>query len=412
MPDVQQDLIIIGGGIVGLATALEAVYRFPGIRLLILEKEDRIAAHQSGHNSGVIHSGVYYKPGSIKARTCVEGGAAMIAFCRRHAIPFEVCGKMIVATSQEELPRLDELFRRGKANGVRNLTLLGPEQMREIEPYATGLRALYVPGTGITDYALVTEKYAEIIAGRGTEVRTGAEVTGIQRRNGYTVLETTTGPFSAKYVINCAGLHSDRISQMAGANTEVRIVPFRGEYYEVVPERRHLVKGLIYPVADPRFPFLGVHFTRKVNGGVEAGPNAVFAFRREGYSHWDFNLGETLNALSYGGFWRMARRYWRTGLREMHRSFSKRAFVRALQKLVPELQASDIRPAGSGVRAQALSPNGTLVDDFRFIRTEGMIHVVNVPSPAATASLPIGRTIVDMLASAFDIASPKIHSKR
>ncbi len=412
MPDVQQDLIIIGGGIVGLATALEAVYRFPGIRLLILEKEDRIAAHQSGHNSGVIHSGVYYKPGSIKARTCVEGGAAMIAFCRRHAIPFEVCGKMIVATSQEELPRLDELFRRGKANGVRNLTLLGPEQMREIEPYATGLRALYVPGTGITDYALVTEKYAEIIAGRGAEVRTGAEVTGIQRRNGYTVLETTTGPFSAKYVINCAGLHSDRISQMAGANTEVRIVPFRGEYYEVVPERRHLVKGLIYPVADPRFPFLGVHFTRKVNGGVEAGPNAVFAFRREGYSHWDFNLGETLNALSYGGFWRMARRYWRTGLREMHRSFSKRAFVRALQKLVPELQASDIRPAGSGVRAQALSPNGTLVDDFRFIRTEGMIHVVNVPSPAATASLPIGRTIVDMLASAFDIASPKIHSKR
>ncbi|HEY3245342.1 MAG TPA: L-2-hydroxyglutarate oxidase, partial [Phycisphaerae bacterium] len=386
MPDSSYDLIVIGGGIIGLATALEAVQRFPGLRLLVLEKETRLAAHQTGHNSGVIHSGIYYKPGSIKARTCVQGGAAMAAFCRRHEVPLEVCGKVVVATDESELPRLEELYRRGTANGVPGLAMIGPERLREIEPHSRGIRALHVPGTGITDYALVAAKYAEIIESGGGEIRTSAEVVGL-RPVGDTVVETTAGAFGAKYVINCAGLHSDRVSRMAGADIALKIVPFRGEYYEIVPEKHHLVNGLVYPVADPRFPFLGVHFTRRIHGGVEAGPNAVLAFKREGYGKADVNLTDTLETLSYPGFWRMTRKYWRSGMGEFYRSFSKPAFVRALQKLLPELTETDITPGGAGVRAQALDRDGRLVDDFRFIHTERMVHVCNVPSPAATASI-------------------------
>ncbi len=401
MPDQRFDALIIGGGIVGLATARECAMRFPRLRLLVVEKEDRVAAHQSGRNSGVIHSGIYYRPGSLKAQMCVEGAAAMVRFCREHGIPHEVCGKVVVATEERELPALEELYRRGTANGVANLALVGPERLREIEPHAAGLRALHVPGTGITDYAAVAAKYAEMVAAAGGEVRTGARVTGIVRRSGETVAETTAGAFTTSWLVNCAGLHRDRISRMAGVQTDLIVVPFRGEYYKLAPERETMVKGLIYPVADPRLPFLGVHLTRLVRGGVEAGPNAVLAFRREGYRKTDFSLADTLTTFTHPGFWRLAGKYWRSGLAEFRRSLSKRAFLRALQKLLPELRLEDLRPGGAGVRAQALEPSGALVDDFRFTATDGMIHVWNVPSPAATASLVVGRKIVDLMAEAF-----------
>ena len=391
------DLVIIGGGIIGLATAMEAARRFPNWRIVVIEKENRVAAHQTGHNSGVIHSGIYYKPGSLKARTCVEGGAAMVAFCREHGIPYEICGKVVVATREDELAALEELYRRGSANGVPSLAMIGPEPLREIEPHSAGICALRVPGAGITDYTAVAGKYAEIVAAGGGEVRTRTEATGIIRRSGETIVETTQGALAARTVINCAGLHSDRIARLAGAQTDLRIVPFRGEYYEIAPERASLVKALIYPVPDPTFPFLGVHFTRGIHGGIEAGPNAVLAFRREGYRKTDFSITDTLATFAFPGFWRMARKYWRSGLEEYYRSLSKRAFVRALQRLVPEIQEADLRPGGAGVRAQALDRTGKLLDDFHIVRTDNVIHVLNVPSPAATASIVIGRRIVDLL---------------
>ena len=397
----QFDVIIIGGGIIGLSTAMAFGKRNPRVRLLIVEKEDRIATHQTGHNSGVIHSGLYYKPGSLKARTCVEGAAAMVAFCREHAIPHEICGKVVVATREDELPALEELHRRGMANGVPNLSVLGPEQLREIEPHSTGLRALRVPGTAITDYVAVAEKYASIVAASGGTILTGAEVVGFVCRSGETVVETTKGEYSVGTVINCAGLHSDRIARLAaksaGYASDLMIVPFRGEYYEIIPERWGLVKGLIYPVPNPKFPFLGVHFTRRVRGGVEAGPNAVLALRREGYRKTDFRFSEAMATVTFPGFWRMARKYWQEGIQEYYRSLSKKAFVRALQRLLPELGNADLRPGGSGVRAQALDRSGKLLDDFQIIRSDGMIHVLNVPSPAATASLIIGQRIVEMV---------------
>jgi len=369
----------------------------PRWRIVVIEKENRVAAHQTGHNSGVIHSGIYYKPGSLKAKTCVEGGAAMVAFCREHGIPYQICGKVVVATQEEELPALEELYRRGSANGVPSLAMIGPEPLREIEPHSAGIRALRVPGAGITDYIAVAGKFAEIVAAGGGEVRTRTEATGITRRRGETIVETTKGAVSARTVINCAGLHSDRIARLAGAQTDLRIVPFRGEYYEIAPERASLVKALIYPVPDPSFPFLGVHFTRRIHGGIEAGPNAVLAFRREGYRKTDFSISDTLATFAFPGFWRMARKYWRSGLEEYYRSLSKRAFVRALQRLVPEIQEADLRPGGAGVRAQALDRTGKLLDDFHIVRTDNVIHVLNVPSPAATASIVIGRRIVDLL---------------
>jgi len=400
MVDSRCNVIVIGAGVVGLGVALEITRRYPHLKLLVLEKEDKVARHASGHNSGVIHSGVYYKPGSLKARLCVSGAAAMVEFCRTHNIPHNVCGKVIVAKSAEELPALEELHRRGHANGLMGLRMVGPEELREIEPYACGIKALVVPSTGITDYVQVCEKYAQLISARGGAVLTSAVVKGIRNSPNEIVLETSRGAFSASALINCAGLYSDRICRMAGDNPGVMIIPFRGEYYDLVPERASLVRTLIYPVPDPRFPFLGVHFTRRVNGRVDAGPNAVFALAREGYRHSDINLLDLASSLSYSGFWGMARRHWRNGLEEWHRSLSKPAFVRALQALLPEITADDLVPGGSGVRAQAVKPDGTLVDDFHFSLSGKRLHVLNVPSPAATASIAIGKAIVDA-ASAF-----------
>jgi L-2-hydroxyglutarate oxidase LhgO len=401
MSNRRYDVVIVGGGIVGLSVALEITRRFPRLSLLLLEKEDRVARHQSGHNSGVIHSGIYYKPGSLKARLCVEGAGAMLQFCREHGIPHQICGKVIVATAEEEFPRLEELRRRGEANGVAGVQAIGPEQLREIEPHARGLRALFVPSTGITDYAAVCGKCAELIRAQGGTIALSTPVTKLRSLSGDVVVETNGPAFSAANLINCAGLHSDRICRLAGEKPDVNIIPFRGEYYDLVPERASLVRSLIYPIPDPQFPFLGVHFTRRIDGSVDAGPNAVFAFRREGYRRTDFNLSEFAGALTFPGFWRMAAGNWKSGLAEFQRSFSKQTFVRALQRLLPELREEDLVPGGAGVRAQAVKRDGTLVDDFLFVPSGKMLHVLNVPSPAATASIPIGRAIADMAAQSF-----------
>lgn len=393
--DLKVDLVIIGGGIVGLATALEAVRRNRGVA--VLEKESEIARHQTGHNSGVIHSGIYYKPGSLKAKNCVAGAAAMVGFCREHNIPFDICGKVVVATSESELQGLQELMRRGTDNGVPSLTMIDKDRLREMEPHCTGIAALHVPGTGITDYSAVARKYAKLIEAGGGQIFTQCEVRGINRNPQAIVIETERAVVHGNFAINCAGLQSDRVMRLAGDTQGLKIVPFRGEYYEIVRDRRQLVHSLIYPVADPRFPFLGVHFTRRITGGIEAGPNAVLALKREGYRKTDFNVKDALETATFPGFWRMAAKYWWSGFGEYYRSLNKQAFTRALQKLVPEIQASDLEPAGSGVRAQALDGRGKLLDDFCIVRSERMIHVCNVPSPAATASLIIGKQIVDML---------------
>jgi len=381
--------------VVGLGVALEITRRLPRLRLLVLEKEDRVARHQSGHNSGVIHSGVYYKPGSMKARLCVTGAAAMVEFCREHGVAHEICGKVIVATHSDELAGLEELRRRGVENGLSGLRLIEPEELRDIEPHATGLQALVVPSTGITDYAAVCRKYAELISAGGGTVLTSAAATGIRRGAGEIVVESSKGAFSTTALINCAGLFADRISRMAGDDPGVMIIPFRGEYYDLVPERASLVRALIYPVPDPRFPFLGVHFTRRISGKVDAGPNAVLALAREGYRHSDISVRDLASSVTFPGFWRMARKHWRSGLDEWHRSLSKNAFVRALQRLLPDVTEKDLVSGGSGVRAQALMPDGALVDDFLFVPSGKVLHVLNVPSPAATASIAIGKAIVD-----------------
>jgi L-2-hydroxyglutarate oxidase LhgO len=402
------DIAVIGGGIVGLSFAMQASEQFPRLRVLVLEKEAGVARHQTGHNSGVIHSGVYYKPGSLKARLCVAGAKEMVGFCSQHAIPYEICGKVIVATNPEESVRLDDLLARAVANGLEGLRMLSREAMLEVEPHAGGLRAIHVPSTGITDYAAVTAKYAEIAAARGVEVRTEAGVAGFgsDRRSGAdansgtvrdVVVRTHAGDFSARYVVNCAGLYSDRVARMAGDDPGIMIVPFRGEYYDLAPARQNLVRGLIYPVPDPRYPFLGVHFTRRIHGTVDAGPNAVLAFRREGYRWRDINLGEALEVARDKGFQIMARREWKNGLAEFRRSLRKREFVASCQRLLPDVRMEDMSPGGAGVRAQAVGPDGALVDDFKFVSRERFLHVLNVPSPAATASLPIGREILKMV---------------
>jgi (S)-2-hydroxyglutarate dehydrogenase len=402
MQDELCDVAIIGAGIVGLAVGLQLIRQNPDLKVLVLEKEREVAAHQTGHNSGVIHSGMYYKPGSLKARLCVEGAAAMVKFCREHEIPHEICGKVIVATSEQELPQLEEILRRGRANGVVNLRELTAEQILEIEPYAAGIRGIHVPGTGITDFRMVAQKYAELILQCGGNVLTSAEVTRIVSKSDEIVLETAARAVHAHHVVNCAGLRSDRIAAMAGASLGLRIVPFRGEYYEVAPAKCHLIRGLIYPVPDPRFPFLGVHFTKRIHGGVEAGPNAVLAFKREGYTRTSFDFADTASMACFGGFWKLASRYWRMGFEEFSRSWSKHAFTVALQKLVPELSSSDIQAGGSGVRAQAVDKSGKLLDDFHFVYQNRILHVCNVPSPAATASLVIGREIVSTLSRTDD----------
>jgi L-2-hydroxyglutarate oxidase len=394
-------LVVIGGGIVGLATAHRFLERFPGEKVVVLEKEARVGEHQTGHNSGVLHSGIYYKPGSLKAANCIRGKRWMEEFCARESIPFETCGKVIVAVDASEVPRLEALHERGKANGIA-CELVGTERLGELEPAAAGVRALHVPGTGIVDYRAVCERLVKKISEAGGRVVTSARVVGVVERSSEVTVRSTAGDFGAATVVNCAGLHSDRVLQRSGGERPARIVPFRGEYWDLAPEARSLVRNLIYPVPDPSFPFLGVHFTRSIHGGVECGPNAVLAFAREGYTKARVSAADLWDVVTYRGFWKLAKKYGHTGAGEMWRSFSKAAFVRALQRLVPSIQAKDLTRAPAGVRAQALAPDGALVDDF-LIQVEGrVVHVLNAPSPAATSSLSIGESIVDRIASDFD----------
>ena len=389
------DIAIVGGGIVGLATARELLRRNPTRSLILLEKEADIAQHQTGHNSGVIHSGIYYAPGSLKARLCVSGAAAMMRYCDEHGIKWERCGKVIVATEESELPRLDILHQRGIANEVPGLRIIEQDELREIEPHVRGIRALWSPNTGIVDYGQVARAYAAEIEELNGEIRTSHEVRGIERRADGTTLTTSGGDVHAKFVITCAGAWSDRVSAMTGAGRSPRVVPFRGDYYILNPARRHLVRSNIYPVPDPDFPFLGVHFTPRMNGDIWLGPNAVLAFSRSGYRFRDVSPGDMREYLAFGGFRRFARKHWRTGIDEMARDLSRKRFLASLQKFIPELTAADLLPGPSGVRAQALSDDGSLVDDFVLDRGIGVLHVRNAPSPAATSSLMIGNYISD-----------------
>jgi (S)-2-hydroxyglutarate dehydrogenase len=387
------DYAVIGGGIVGLSTAMQLAQQYPHARILMLEKEASPAQHQTGRNSGVIHSGIYYKPGSYKARFARAGSSSMVDFCREHDIPHEVCGKVIVATQEKERQGLDNLFQRGRQNGLP-VRKISPQELNEIEPHVRCVAGIHVPTTGITNYRKVSQKYLELFLERGGQVLFENEVRQITDRGRTYLTETTRGEFEAKFLINCAGLFSDRITRLAGKEPGVKIVPFRGEYYELAPSKRHLVKTLIYPVPNPDFPFLGVHFTRMIDGSVHCGPNAVLAFKREGYKKTDFNLRDFCETMSYRGFWKLARRNFGEGMKEIHRSVSKAAFVHSLQQLIPEVQASDLVPCEAGVRAQALLKDGSLVDDFLIVREQKALHVCNAPSPGATASLEIGKAIV------------------
>lgn len=393
---------IVGGGIVGLATARQLLLRYPRVNVLVLEKESGPARHQTGNNSGVLHCGLYYKPGSRKARLAVQGIRRMVEFCEQQNVPHEMCGKIVVATEQDEIPRLRALLERGTANGLQGLESLGPEQIREVEPHAAGLAAIRVPKEGIVDFTAVAEAMVSDIGAQGGDVRFSSEVTELKNSSGWR-LRTTSGEHEADFLINCAGLHCDHVSKMAGNRDSTQIVPFRGEYYKLKPERQGLVRNLIYPVPDPRFPFLGVHFTRLIHGGIEAGPNAVLAFAREGYRHSDFNLRDTIETLTYRGFWRFLLRYPSMCWQEFRRSFSKTLFHRSLQRLVPELEIGDLAEGGAGVRAQALSPSGELVQDFYFVKQNRALHVLNAPSPAATASLAIADEILDFAHDAIGV---------
>ncbi len=395
MLEQHYDIAIIGGGIVGLATAMELLERYPGLRLVVLEKEHELAQHQTGRNSGVIHSGIYYAPGSLKAKACVAGKARLLRFCDEHGVSYELCGKVIVATHEEELPGLEQLYQRGLANGVPGLEMIGPERLREIEPYAVGIKALFSPTTGIVDYGQVAQAYAREVTLHGGAILLDHEVSFIEQRNGRYRLSTPSAIVEARYVIGCAGLYADRVARLNGMLSTPQIVPFRGDYYVLQRERTDMVRGMIYPVPDPRFPFLGVHFTRRMNGDVWLGPNAVLAFAREGYRRFDISLGEVWETLRYRGFRRLALKYWRVGLEEMYRDFNKAAFLKALQRYVPDLRLADLLPGPAGVRAQALAPDGTLVDDFVVNHQGGQLHVRNAPSPAATSSLAIAEMIVD-----------------
>ncbi len=390
---MSREIFVIGGGVVGLAAAFRIGARFPAARVTVLEKEAEVCRHQSGNNSGVLHAGLYYKPGSLKARLAVNGIRQMVDFCRENEIPHEICGKLVVASSVEELPRLHALHEQGLQNGLRNLALLGPGQMREVEPHAAGVAALHVPEEGIVDYGRVCAALVARIQERGGRVITNAEVRRLRRGSNGWIATTTAGEYEIGFLVNCAGLHCDRVSQLAGERREVRIVPFRGEYYRIRPERQYLVRNLIYPVPDPKFPFLGVHFTRLIHGGVEAGPNAVLAFAREGYRKSDLNVRDLLDAVTYPGLWRFLMRYPRMCWEELRRSFSRRLFAESLGKLMPEIRVEDLATGGAGVRAQALTPSGDLVQDFYFVARPNALHVLNAPSPGATASLAIGDEI-------------------
>lgn len=390
---MQKDVIIVGGGIVGLATALKILERAPSLKVLLIEKEKELAKHQTGNNSGVIHSGLYYKPGSLKAKNCIRGYDLLVNFCKEHDIPFDLCGKIVVATEEKELPLLQTLYERGQQNGLTGLRMLTGEGLREYEPHVQGRAGFFVPQTGIVDYKVVAEKYGELIRKRGGEILLGEKVLKvIPERDGVTV-ETTGSTHQSRILVNCAGLYSDKVAKLASKDIDVTIIPFRGEYFKLKRERESLVKNLIYPVPDPNFPFLGVHFTRMMRGGVEAGPNAVLAFSREGYRKSDINIGELTETLRWPGFQKVAAKYWKIGLGEMYRSFSKSAFTKALQKLIPEIRESDLVEGGAGVRAQACDRTGGLVDDFLIYEEEKVVSVCNAPSPAATSSLSIGESV-------------------
>ena len=399
----MDDYAIIGGGIVGLATAVALGKRVPSARIIVIEKESALAAHQSGRNSGVIHAGIYYAPGSFKARFSRAGNLSMVAFCQEHGIKHEVCGKLIIATEQDELPRLEKLHQRGLQNELE-VRRIGPEEMKELEPNAAGIAAIHVAATGIVNYSQVCAKYAEIIRAQGGQLHLGARVNTIRHTGDGHVIETSQGEFQSRFLINCAGLHSDRVARMSGEEPQARIVPFRGEYYELKPGKRHLVRGLIYPVPNPDFPFLGVHCTRMIDGTVHLGPNAVLAFKREGYRKSDINLRDLADTLFYPGFWKLAAKNASEGMREVVRSSSKAAFTRSLQRLVPAIQADDIVPCKAGVRAQALRPDGALVDDFLIIQSARAVHVCNAPSPGATASLEIGNHVAGVVAGQLQAA--------
>lgn len=389
----RYDIIIIGGGIVGLATALQILRKDPRKRLLLLEKESSVARHQTGHNSGVLHSGIYYTPGSLKAKNCREGYTMMVKFCQDNDIPHEICGKVIVAANMQDLPQLQLLKDKGNANGLNGIRVMSREEIREVEPHVNGLQGLFVPQTGITDFTIVAERMKHLIMELGGIIRLNERVLGINENSKGVLVITDHNEYSGMVIISCAGLHSDRIARWTQKDLPLRIVPFRGEYYRIKNEKKHLVRNLVYPVPDPAFPFLGVHFTRMIDGGVEAGPNAVFAFAREGYQRTSFNMRDTLESLAWPGFQKIAMKYWRTGAGEFYRSFSKPAFTRALQKLVPEIQEDDLEEGGSGVRAQACDIAGNLLNDFFILEDKNIIHVCNAPSPAATSSLSIGHNI-------------------
>lgn len=400
---MNYDFTIVGAGIVGLSTAYKLTQAYPGARVLVLEKEDHVAAHQTGNNSGVIHSGIYYKPNSYRARNCVEGRHQLVDFCEQHGVAYEICGKVIVANEVDELPQLNKIFETGQVNQIEGIKKIDRKELREIEPYAEGIAAIHVPCSGIVDFTGVCEKLRELIEDGNGSVHFNCEVSNISQNGKGVTIQTGSGGYNSQYVINCAGLYSDRVAESAGIRNEIQIVPFRGEYFELKPEAEHMVQGLIYPMPNPAFPFLGVHFTKMVQGGVECGPNAVFAFKREGYDKLSFDLEETIETINFPGFWRLAKQHWRMGLDEYYRSFSKRAFVEGLKKLIPSIQASDLKAAPSGVRAMALTPEGEIVDDFKFATTEREIHVLNAPSPAATAGLAIGDEIVNRAGEAFNL---------
>lgn len=387
------DVTVIGGGIVGLATALQIQKQNPSLKILLIEKEKELARHQTGNNSGVIHSGLYYKPGSLKATNCIRGYHLLLDFCKENEIPYELCGKIVVATEEKELPLLQNLFDRGKQNGLEGFKKLSKDELKEYEPHVTGLEGFFVPQTGIVDYTKVALKYGEILQKNGATIKLGERVNDIKNAGNQLDVITDQSNYPSKLVINCAGLYSDKVARLTVKNLNVKIIPFRGEYYKLKKEKEYLVRNLIYPVPDPNFPFLGVHFTRMAKGGVEAGPNAVLAFQREGYKKSDINISELTESLLWPGFQKVAAKYWKTGFGEMYRSFSKTAFTKALQKLIPEIQESDLTEGGAGVRAQACSRDGGLVDDFLILEEKNVINVCNAPSPAATSSLAIGETV-------------------
>jgi L-2-hydroxyglutarate oxidase len=401
MVDKNYDLVVIGGGIIGLATAMRVTEEFPNIKVAVIEKEDQVAMHQTGHNSGVIHAGIYYAPGSQKANFCSTGGGLLREFCDKHHIKYDMCGKLIVATDSEESVRLMNLYERGIANGAQGLRLIEKEEMIEIEPHSAGLNAIFSPNTGIIDYTEVSNVYATQMMKSGGDLIKNCKLNSIHEEKGLIYLETSIGTILSKKILNCAGLHADQVAKMMGVDMGIKIIPFRGEYFSLVPEKSNMIRGLIYPVPNPNLPFLGVHFTRRINGSVEAGPNAVLAFAREGYKKTNINVRDAFETLTYSGFWKMSLKYWSVGLKEQYRSIMKNSFVRSLQTLIPEISGDDLYSPGAGVRAQAVDKKGVLLQDFRIAETKNAIHVLNAPSPGATASLTISKYIVDLMKKSF-----------